>query len=234
MKKILSMMLALLCIFSLVACGGNGGTTPPTGDQTSEDLDVFEAAAKGDSPTNITTLTSYKRKADGEEISFDGSFVLLVNGNDSTLDYTYERFPLLSEQVSADQMTKQGGVVISGAIGIQGGKSKQIGGAVSAWATVIPSMQENIAALRIQKDLLPADYTLSEDGKKLSVSLTKEEALKSLGVVIDASEIAFEAETNGTFLSKVVISYVAESGASVRIATSYTYGPQTLNFARFN
>ena len=231
MKKFLSLMLALLCIFALAACdggtggAGGGGTNPPK-----KDLDVFEAAAKDTAPTNITTLTSY-RSIDmfGEELTFDGSFVLLVSGNESILDFTYQKLALPEDNAEDYIVTKKG------AIAIQGGKSKvAIGDDMGSWETVIPSLQ-NIAAIRIEKELLPAGYTLSEDGKKLAATLTKAEALAVLGVVIDSvSDIAFEAETNGTFLSKVVISYTASSGADVRIASSYTYGPQTLDFSRFN
>ena len=226
MKKILSLMLALLCVFALVACGG--GETP-SGDPEATELDVFEAAAKDVAPTNITTLTSYKNKVFGEDVSFDGSFVLLVNGNESILDFKYQQLATVEDNADGPIVEKVG------AIAIQAGKSKvAIGDSMGNWEVVIPSMQ-NIAALKIDKKLLPSDYKLSEDGKKLSVSLSKEEALASIGVVIDAaSEITFEAETNGTYLSKIVISYKAASGADVKISSSYTYGPQTLDFSRFN
>lgn len=229
MKKILSLMLALLCVFALVACGGGGGETP-SGDPEATELDVFEAAAKGVAPTNITTLTSYKTKdMFGDDVSFDGRFTLLVSGNESILDFKYQQFATVEDNADDPIVTKEG------AIAIQAGKSKvAIGDSMGNWEVVIPSMQ-NIAALKIDKKLLPSDYKLSEDGKKLSVSLSKEEALASIGVVIDAaSEIVLEAETNGTNLSMIVISYEAASGAQVRIASSYTYGPQTLDFSRFN
>jgi hypothetical protein len=228
MKKILSLMLALLCVFALVACGGGGGENP-SGNPEATELDVFEAAAKGVAPTNITTLTSYKNKEFGEDISFDGRFTLLVSGNESILDFEYQQLAMVEDNADGPIVTKKG------AIAIQAGKSKvAIGDSMGNWEVVIPSMQ-NIAALKIDKKLLPSDYKLSEDGKKLSVSLSKEEALASIGVVIDAaSEIVLEAETNGTNLSMIVISYKAASGADVKISSSYTYGPQTLDFSRFN
>ncbi len=221
-------MLALLCIFALVACGGGGAN--PTPQQPSGELDVFEASAKDAAPTNITSLTSYKAKdMFGNDLSFDGSFVLLVNGNESILDFEYQRLALPEDNAEEYIISQKG------AIAIQGGKSKvTVGDSMGSWEAVIPSMQ-NVAALRIEKELLPEGYSLSTDGKKLSVTLTKAEALAVLGVVIDtASDIVFEAESNGTFLSKVVISYKAANGADVRIASSYTYGPQTLDFSRFN
>ena len=230
MKKILSMMLALLCIFALVSCGGGtqGGEKPDPNPST--ELDVFAAAEKGSAPTKIVSLTSYKAKdMFGEDISFDGKFELVVNGNESIFDFEYEQFATVEDNADDYIVTKKG------AIAIQGGKSKLVvGDTMGSWEAVIPSMQ-NVAALKIDKTLLPEDYTLSNENKKLSVSLTKEEALAVLGVVIDAaSEITFEAESNGTFISKVVIAYKAASGAEVRIASSYTYGAQTLDFSRFN
>lgn len=228
MKKILSLMLALLCVFALVACGGGstpGGTTPPA-----TELDVFEAAAKGTAPTNITSLTSYRTKDPlfGEDLVLEGAFTLLVDGNESILDFEYQKLATLEDAADDFVVDKKG------AIAIQAGKSKVIlGDSLGNWETVIPSMQ-NVAALKIEKASLPADYSLSEDGKKLSVSLTEEEAKTALGVDIEAaSEIAFAVETNGTYITSIVISYKT-ANADVRIASSYTYGPQTLDFSRFN
>ncbi|MBQ7407130.1 MAG: hypothetical protein IJW11_05165 [Clostridia bacterium] len=228
MKKILSLMLALLCVFALVACGGGstpGGTTPPANE-----LDVFEAAAKGTAPTNITSLTSYRTKDQfGKDLVLEGAFTLLVKGNESILDFEYQKLATLEDAADDFVVNKKG------AIAIQAGKSKVIlGDSLGNWETVIPSMQ-NVAALKIEKASLPADYSLSEDGKKLSVSLTEEEAKTALGVDIEAaSEIAFAVETNGTYITSIVISYKAANNADVRIASSYTYGPQTLDFSRFN
>ena len=235
MKKILSLMLILACVFSLAACsiGGTGntpgGTTNPPADE--DVVDVFAMAAKGAVPTKIVSLSTYSGKdLKGDAFSMAGSFSQVVNGNNSILDFKYDRFATIEEM--ADSYI----VSVEGAIAVKDGKTKTIGDSLGAkdWEAVIPSLQQ-IGAFKLTKEALPADYQLSADGQKLSVSLTREEALKVIGIVIDASgEIALEVEGNGKNISMVVISYTAASGASVRVANSYTYGAQTLDFSRFN
>ena len=235
MKKILSLMLILACVFSLAACsiGGTGntpgGTTnPPAGEDV---VDVFAMAAKGAVPTKIVSLSTYSGKdLKGDAFSMAGSFSQVVNGNNSILDFKYDRFATIEEM--ADSYI----VSVEGAIAVKDGKTKTIGDSLAAkdWEAVIPSLQQ-IGAFNLTKEALPADYQLSADGQKLSVSLTREEALKVIGIVIDASgEISLNVEGNGKNISMVVISYTAASGASVRVASSYTYGAQTLDFSRFN
>lgn len=234
MKKILSLMLILACVFSLAACSigtGNtpGGTTNPPADE--DVVDVFAMAAKGAVPTKIVSLSTYSGKdLKGDAFSMAGSFSQVVNGNNSILDFKYDRFATIEEM--ADSYI----VSVEGAIAVKDGKTKTIGDSLAAkdWEAVIPSLQQ-IGAFNLTKEVLPADYQLSADGQKLSVSLTREEALKVIGIVIDASgEISLEVEGNGKNISMVVISYTAASGASVRVASSYTYGALTLDFSRFN
>ena len=234
MKKILSFMLILACVFSLAACsiGGNGdtpgGTTPPAGEDV---VDIFAMAAKGAVPTKIVSLTTYAGKdLKGNAFSMAGSFSQVANGNNSILDFKYDRFATIEEM--ADNYI----VSVEGAIAVKDGKTKTIGDSLAAtdWEAVIPSLQQ-IGTFKLNKEVLPADYQLSADGQKLTVSLTREEALKVIGIVFDASgEIALEVEGNGKNISMVAISYTASSGARVRVASSYTYGVQTLDFSRFN
>ena len=236
MKKILSLMLILACVFSLAACsiGGTGNTPggdpsdPPAGEET---LDIFAIAAKGVVPTKIVSLSTYAGKGlMGEDLKLNGSFSQVVNGNNSILDFKYDRFATIEEM--ADSYI----VSVEGAIAVKDGKTKSIGASFGAkdWEAVIPSLQQ-LGAFKLTKEILPADYQLSSDGQKLSVSLTREEALQVIGIVIDATgEIALEVEANGKNISMVVISYTASSGAIVRVASSYTYGVQTLDFSRFN
>ena len=234
MKKILSLLLILMCVISMAACGwipdnGGGTQTPPPAEEKAED--IFDLAAKGLVPTKIVSLSSFNCKdLKGEDTSLAGTFTQVVNGNNSILDFKYARFATIEE--AADSYI----VNVEGAIAIKDGKTKTIGAdsADKDWAAVIPSIQ-HLGAFKLDKEILPDDYQLSEDGQKLTVSLSGEEALQVIGEVILASgDITLEVEGNGKNISMVVISYTAPSGASVRIASSYTYGAQTLDYSRFN
>lgn len=237
MKKILSLMLVLICIVSMVACGqgGTSGNGPgPNPGPSNTTLDVFAAAAKTDAPTKIVSLTNYTGKdLEGKTDTLSGTFTQVANGNNSILDFSYERYATIDE--AADDYK----VEVKGAIAVKDGKTKTImtgdyAAGASDWAAVIPSLQQ-LGAFKLNKTDLPADYTLNADGSKLTVSLSREEALKVIGVVIDAAgEISLEVLSNGKNISQITISYTAASGASVKVTTSYTYGTQTLDFSRFN
>ncbi len=232
MKKILSLLLMLVCVISMVACGEPPVTPPdPDGGGTTETTDIFEISAKGLVPTKIVSLSSFDCKdLMGEDLSLAGTFTQVINGNNSILDFKYARFATIEE--AADSYI----VNVEGAIAVKDGKTKTIGDTASDkdWAAVIPSLQ-HLGAFKLDKANLPDDYQLSEDGQKLTVSLSGEEALQVIGEVISASgEILLEVEGNGKNISMVVISYTTLSGASVRIASSFTYGAQTLDFSRFN
>lgn len=238
MKKFLSLMLVLLCMVSMVAC--NIGGTPPSGDtppvqnppadNSTGDLDVFAAATKNSVPTKIVSLTTFTGKDfTGANFAFSGSFSQVANGNNSILDFKYDRFATIEE--AADDYI----VNVEGAIAIKDGMTKTIGDTMSGdWVAVIPSLQQ-LSAFKLDKATLPGDYTLSADGKKLTVSLDQTEAFNVMGVVIDANgAISLEVESNGKNISGIYVSYVATSGANVKISTSYTYGVQNLDFSRFN
>lgn len=238
MKKFLSLLLVLLCVFAMASCGqggttppaGGGGDNPPAGGEAQTEFDVFEAAAKKNAPTNITTLTTYVGKdLAGQEFTFDGRFVLQVSGNNSIFKFAYDRFATIDE-AAADYIVRE-----EGAIAVRDGAAKvQTGGSMGDWEVLVPSLQ-TLGALNLDKTVVPSDYDLSSDGMELSVKLSREEALAVLGVVIEAQgEILLEAESNGKNVSMVVVSYTSASGAAVRIATSYTYGKQTLDFSEFN
>ena len=237
MKKILSLMLVLICIVSMVACGqgGTSGNGPGSNSGPSNTtLDVFAAAAKTDAPTKIVSLTTYTGKdLVGKTETLSGAFTQVANGNNSILDFKYERYATIEEEADSHKVT------VEGAIAVKDGKTKTImtgayAAGASDWAAVIPSLQQ-LGAFKLNKTDLPADYTLNSDGSKLTVSLSREEALKVIGVVIDATgEISLEALSNGKNISQITISYTAASGASVKVTTSYTYGTQTLDFSRFN
>lgn len=239
MKKILSLMLVLLCMVSMVACGDNGGTsstpqqpsTPTTPEETEGNLDVFAASQSTAVPTKIVSLTTYAGKdLYGKNITFSGSFTQVTNGNNSILDYKYDRFATIDE--AADDYI----VTVEGAIAVKDGLTKTIGDGVgnNDWVVLIPSAQQ-MGAFKLDKTKLPSDYKLSTDSMKLTVSLSKAEALAVIGVVIDATgDISLTVESNGKNISAISIAYTAASGASVKISTSYTYGAQTLDFSRFN
>ena len=223
MKKLFIMLLVLVCIGAgaLIALSAlNPDPEDPNGPTTGGDLTVLEAAAQDATPSKIVTLTTYSLGEDlsGEEVVLSGNFVQISKGTNSILDYKYERFALPEEK--ADSYKK----IVEGAIAVKDGAYKQLGEEMD-WQALIPSLQQ-IGAFEISVKNLPSDYKLTNNGKTLSVSLTAEEALAVLGVSLGGAqgEISLEVQTNGKYVSQIVVQYAEASGATVRIATSYTYG----------
>ncbi len=229
MKKLLAFLLVLACVFSLVACG-NPGENPPE-DPVGGSSDIFEIAAKGSVPTKVVSLTTYMLPADlsGNPITLSGTFTQVSAGANSILDYSYQRFATIEENAPS--------YIVSpvGAIAVKDGRTKSIGDSMGSWEVVIPSLQK-LGAFKLDKKTIPSDYTLSSDGKKLTVSLTAEEALAVIGVPLGGvqGEISLEVQSNGKFISQIIIQYKEASGATTRVASSYTYGAETLDFSRFN
>lgn len=231
MKKFLILLLVLVCVGAgSVAAISLLDDTPETPEQPSVgELDVFTAAAKGSVPTKIVSLTTYAGKdMFGKELLLSGNFVQISKGTNSILDYKYDRLATPAEAASGSKVT------VEGAIAMKNGTYKQYGMEMD-WQALIPSLQQ-LGSLKIDKDTMPKDYKLSSDGKKLTVSLNREEALKVLGVALGdlQGEVALDIQTNGKNVSSIDISYTMASGATVSFSTSYTYGNETLDFSRFN
>ena len=235
MKKFFILLLALIVLGAgaLIALSAlNEGSEDPGTPSTGTELDVFECAAKDVQPTKIVSLTSYTLAQDlnGDRLTLSGSFTQVSQGMNSILDYKYQRI------ATPEDLAENYILETEGAIAVKNGTYKQqIGDAMGSWEAIIPSLQQ-LGALKISKQALPSDYQLSSDGKKLTVSLSRQEALAALGVSIGGaqSDISLEVQSNGKNITLVKIAYTEASGAAVTINTSYTYGKETLDFSRFN
>ena len=77
------------------------------------------------------------------------------------------------------------------------------------------------------------DIITSIDGKTLTAYMTAEACLEMFGLNLDCNEdgILLVVNTNGVNLSKIVISCESNTGASIRIESSYSYKDNDLDFS---
>ena len=200
MKKIISILLAIICVFSLASCG---------------EVDNVISIVNSSKPTKITTQTTYNLESD----TLVGSFVTTVNGSDSVLVYEYQRYATVEEGVTENN--PDGYIkTLAGTVYYKDGKYSTDN---ENWTTEAPDAVTMQVKLNITEKNL-GKYTVSKDGKTLTATTTAEKASKMLGVTISATaDVEIVIKHDGTSLRSIVVSYSTENAEYVEISTSYSY-----------
>lgn len=222
---LLSVLLALLCLFAFVSCGSGDDTPddpqPSGGDNTPPltGLAAFVKTANAADPTKITTLTEYKTS----EETLNGRYVMEIEGGNSIFTYEYQR------RAKVEEMNEDGPIKTeAGTVYAKDGKYSTDG---ETWESQAPAASMPLTFAMTEECLQGA--TISEDGRTLTLTLTGAENItRVLGASVAESAkgaVSITVTTNGTHLTGVVISY-ATSGAEVNVETSYSYNNITLEF----
>jgi hypothetical protein len=211
MKKIISMILAisLVLVFglALVSC-----------KDKEEEKTIYDLASELN-PTRVVTLAEYT-DASGEKLI--GEYDMQRNGGDYIFTFSYDRYRTAEEAIAegiADPIK-----TVEGAVYCQGGKYS--GDAVVWGASPVATEIK----LNLKEEYLTSP-TVSDDGRVLTASLTKENAVNALGTSLSAAgNIDIKVESNGTYLTNITVTCTTESGAALVIRTSYSYNALTLVF----
>lgn len=223
MKKILSTLLVAVMLLSsavaLVACGG-GNPPPPVPDPDNEEIvkDIYQIISES-KPTKTVTEVEYTT-AGGK--SLPALYTMEISGANSIFSYSYKKFsdPAVEGQNGAAPI-----VDVTGKVYYKDGKFSEDG---VAWGDTAPAAQP--LTFNISKDML-TDPFISEDGKNLIAEISAADAALIFGTDLNASGvIILEVVTGGTYVRRVKLSYTTESGATVKIDTSYSYDAVTLEF----
>lgn len=200
MKRIISVLLVVICVFSLFSCG---------------EADDVISIVNSSKPTKITTQTTYNSEND----TLVGSFVTTVNGSDSELVYEYQRYATVEEGVSADDPDAYI-KTLSGVVYYKDGKYSTDN---ENWTTEAPDATAMQVKLNLTEKNL-GNYKVSKDGKTLTATTTADKASKMLGVTISAnSDVEIVIKHDGTSLRSITVSYSTENAEYVEISTSYSY-----------
>lgn len=214
MKKILCLLIALACAFSLVACNGGG-------DDDIEIGNPLEEVVTSSNPTKIVTLVTYAYPESDprSEADLNGRYVLEIDGADSIFTYDYNTFASVEEGL--DDWVK----TISGTIYQQNGQISTDG---DEWEAV--SAETINTKFNLVRDSFKT-YTKSADEKTLTATITGENIESVIGYAIAADgDITVVVTTDGYYMRSVVITYKSQQGANVTINTSYSYNDLTLDF----
>lgn len=222
MKKILSMLLVaatmLSCAFVLMACGG-GNPPPPSPDPTPEVVkDIYQVISES-KPTKTVTEVEYTT-AGGKYLP--ALYTMEISGEDSIFTYSYKKFnnPAVEGQDGTPPI-----IDVNGKVYYKDGKFSEDG---VTWGDTVPAVQP--LTFNIAKDKI-ADPIISDDGNSLIAEISAADAALIFGTDLNASgALLLEVVTGGTYVRKVKISYITESGAEVTIDTSYSYEAVTLEF----
>ena len=201
MKRIISLLLATVCLFALFSCGGDSS------------VEAFTKIVSSSEPTKIITVTSYD---DGENV-LAGRYETQIYGADFMMDYNYEDYAIPAAGASADEYIASH----VGKVYYRNGLYSTDGG--NTWTTATPSE----SARQVKFDLGAVElkgYTLSKDEKTLTVTVSAEDAEKILGVKLSATEdgVNIEVVHDGKNLRQINVSYSTENATLVTLETSYS------------
>ena len=205
---ILVLALAVSCVFAFASCKKEEASTKSI-------YDLVASAA----PTKTVTLTDFVKG----NVTYQGEFIMSVEGNNSIFEFSYERPRTIPE--GAIEETSNPIKTVEGVIYFKDGKFSEDG---DQWTAEAPST--TIFSFDLKAEYLTG-ATTSDDGNTLTAEMTPENAVKVLGTDLQPQgNVKITVKTNGVSLSKVVLQYVTADGASVTIDTSYTYNNVVLVF----
>ena len=215
MKKLVSLLLALTCVFALFSCA-------------SGDVKDVAKLVNGSQPTKIITLTTHD---DGEE-KLSGKYETLIEGANSVYTYEYQRYQTVISGVQSGNTdfieTKKGTVYYKdGAYSTDG----------ENWFTELPDVDAMSMKLNINPKHLK-NPKFSDDKKVLTATVAAKNTEAMFGVALNADEngVTVVIEHDGIYVRKITISYTAlldETGDAtldVTIQTSYSYAPEDIVF----
>ncbi len=201
-KRIVCLLLALSCVFALFSCG-------PSADE------IIEIVGNS-SPTKVITQTSVN---DGSE-TLSGRFETAITGSDSEMIYEYERYATVEEGLAEnnpDLFIK----TVSGKVIYKNGSYSLDG---ENWTTDVPDITAIQGRLNLTEKNL-GKFSISEDEKTLTTTLTSAQAKAILGIDVAATEdgVSLTIITDGTYLRSISVSYATEKAENISIETSYSY-----------
>ena len=207
MKRIVCLLLALICVFVAVSCDSTKKTLKKG------TLKTIGETVESSSPTKIVTRTEY--------VGVDTLTAMYVTQIDrasgkSQFDFEYDRYSKIEEMVPGGIKTTSGTIYYAA----DGSVTSSTGDAWSA-DEALGYLSDSI---QLDKSGFKS-HELSDNGNDLKAYVAAEDSLRVFGSNIDAEgDILLEVDTNGTYLYSIKISYTAKgTGAVVVVNTSYDY-----------
>ena len=205
MKRIIALLLALVCVVGLVACRDD---EPSTGDDA---LAEFRSAIAAADPVSAGIDVVVSSTVFNETLS--GSYDVFYNADGSaTVEYSYEQLAIIDENTQVGDSTKEtlvgvASVAADGTVTVIEG----VGG-VGAQITAVAGVKLNLDGSKMT-------YTASAGA--LTATVKAQDTASVLGVAISADVSLVVTVANGT-VSAITISY-STAEATSKIVCLYYY-----------
>ena len=197
MKKIICLILALACCFTLFACG-----------KTDETLEAFLEKVNATEPTTITTKTTHTRG----DVVYNGMYTTVMNEDGFVFTYEYdEKAPITADSTTGSIITKSGEIVYDGAKYTVNGET----------TTVAPDIAYMSLTLNLTAETV-GEYRLSRDGNTLTANISADQVQAIFGTEISTTAATLTLKIAGNRLSRVILEYTTADDTAVYIETSYT------------
>ena len=206
MKKIVCLLLALMCVFTAVSCNSANSIKKGT-------LNTISETVSSSSPTKIVTRTEYVGRD-----TLTAMYVTQIDraSGKSQFDFEYERYSEIEEMIPGG-IKKVTGTIYYAADGSVTSSEGETWSADEALGYLSESINLDKSAFK--------SHELADNGNDLKAYVAAEDSLRVFGSNIDADgDILLEVDTNGTYLYSIKISYTAKgTGDMVVVNTSYDY-----------
>lgn len=199
MKKIICLLLVVACAAFMFACGS---------DDAFSEKEFFGMIEESE-PTGITVKTRTTRP---NGVSYDGYYKTTITEDGFVFDYEYQQ---RNEQFVEGESSVE---TVTGQVTYQDGRYIVDGESVAA--------APNVAYMNIKLDITAdnvGDYKASKDQKSITSTISKDNVKAIFGADIDANEAELKVTTNGTYLTKVDLTYTTADGSAVYIEIGYVY-----------
>ena len=220
MKKLLSLLLvtvlAFTLAFTLVSCGGDDSEDTPATDNTPKSIyELFEEMK----PTRTVTHVTYKI---GEDV-LEGLYDMQIEGKNSIFTFYYDKYRTSSEAIEDNDSSTIKRV--TGTVYCKDGKYSGDGvnwGASPVATEIKMNMSSELFNVAV----------VSKDGRTLSAIVSADKAKDVFGTELAADDngITLVMSSNGTYVTRLTVTYKTIEGAEVKIETSYSYNALSLTF----
>ena len=199
MKKIVALLLALVCVFALASCGGP--ETPEGPDYS--DLEAFKAAITASAPAGAVITVELENTI---STPLMGTFTVTYGEENAVVEYEYDQFLPIdpSAPAESDRETVTGTATID--------KNGTVTGDLNSTVTAATLLNYNLDGTKM---------TYIVEAGILSANISAANTESVLGVNIGADVTFTLAIFEGKVVS-VTLNYQAATGAA-EITTTYTY-----------
>ncbi len=203
MKKIIALMLALVCVFALASCGGTPDEIPDAPDYSN--LEPFKTAVTASAPKTAVVEVSMETTISDEPM--EGTFNISYGAENILVEYTYDQF----REIDASNPTGEDKVAVTGTATID--KDGNVtDGAVSSTVTAAALAQYNLDGAKMT-------YTVQIGVLSATIQAANTESV--LGVKIDA-DVTFTLTVANGKIASVTLNYNTPEGPAI-ISTTYSY-----------